>query len=164
MVSSGIPWYGLQLVIGCNKRNSGGRNWEASKWYIGRFKLAFWTWLSHCTGVCVCVCVSYLLTVCVFVCFRCKGSENMCAKFCPKCCICCLWCLEKCMKYLSQNAYTIIGVHDVCFVTSQGDKKPTYFMAIILWQCFVVESGRVFGMWRISVQNCETHTHTHTPF
>lgn len=30
-------------------------------------------------------------------------------KCCLKCCICCLWCLEKLLKFLNQNAYTIIG-------------------------------------------------------
>ena len=51
----------------------------------------------------------------VDVCCRCKGSENPCAQCCLKCCICCLWCLEKCMKYLNQNAYTIIGTCDFYF-------------------------------------------------
>ena len=41
--------------------------------------------------------------------FRVKDAENKCAEYCMKCCICCLWCLEKCLKYLNQNAYTIVG-------------------------------------------------------
>ena len=36
-----------------------------------------------------------------------KASEW--AKACNKCCICCLKCLEKFLKYISQNAYTVIG-------------------------------------------------------
>ena len=40
---------------------------------------------------------------------RLEGSDNKCAKCCLKCCICCLWCLEKILKYINQNAYTIIG-------------------------------------------------------
>lgn len=58
----------------------------------------------------ICICQQDL-THCDY-CFRCKGSDNACAKCCLKCCICCLWCLEKCMKYLNQNAYTIIGTCD----------------------------------------------------
>lgn len=41
---------------------------------------------------------------------KCEGSQNACAKCCLRCCICCLWCLEKVLKYLNQNAYTIIAI------------------------------------------------------
>lgn len=47
-----------------------------------------------------------------------KGSENECAKFCMKCCICCLWCLEKCLKYLNQNAYTVVAIQGTSFCKS----------------------------------------------
>ncbi|KAK3591236.1 hypothetical protein CHS0354_010601 [Potamilus streckersoni] len=47
-----------------------------------------------------------------------KGSENKCASFCMKCCMCCLWCLEKCLKYLNQNAYTIVAIQGTNFCTS----------------------------------------------
>ncbi|XP_041356726.1 choline transporter-like protein 1 [Gigantopelta aegis] len=47
-----------------------------------------------------------------------KGSENQCARFCMKCCICCLWCLERCLKYLNANAYTIVAVSGKNFCTS----------------------------------------------
>ncbi|ESO00101.1 hypothetical protein HELRODRAFT_192732 [Helobdella robusta] len=49
---------------------------------------------------------------------RCKGSENACARCCLKCCICCLWCLEKVLKFLHQNAYTIIAIEGTSFCTS----------------------------------------------
>lgn len=36
-----------------------------------------------------------------------KGSE--CAECGLKCCICCFWFLEKFLRYLNHNAYTVIG-------------------------------------------------------
>ncbi|KAK7508117.1 hypothetical protein BaRGS_00000356, partial [Batillaria attramentaria] len=47
-----------------------------------------------------------------------KNSENCCAQFCTKCCCCCLWCLEKCLKYLNANAYTVIAVSGRNFCSS----------------------------------------------
>ncbi|KAI0214390.1 Choline transporter-like protein 1 [Lamellibrachia satsuma] len=44
-----------------------------------------------------------------------KNAENDCAKCCLKCCICCLWCLEKFLKYLNLNAYTIIAIEGKSF-------------------------------------------------
>lgn len=51
----------------------------------------------------------------VFFLNRMKGSQNTCAKYTMKCCICCLWCLEKCLKYLNQNAYTVVGKNCLIF-------------------------------------------------
>ncbi|XP_025111130.1 choline transporter-like protein 1 isoform X2 [Pomacea canaliculata] len=47
-----------------------------------------------------------------------KRSENFCAQFCNRCCLCCLWCLEKCLKYLSASAYTVIAISGRNFCTS----------------------------------------------
>ncbi|XP_076441381.1 choline transporter-like protein 1 isoform X2 [Babylonia areolata] len=47
-----------------------------------------------------------------------KTADNCCANFCVKCCCCCLWCLEKCLKYLSANAYTVIAVSGRNFCSS----------------------------------------------
>ncbi|XP_060578387.1 choline transporter-like protein 1 isoform X1 [Ruditapes philippinarum] len=47
-----------------------------------------------------------------------KDAENKCAEYCMKCCICCLWCLEKCLKYLNQNAYTIVAIEGTNFCKS----------------------------------------------
>nr|XP_022317576.1 choline transporter-like protein 1 isoform X2 [Crassostrea virginica] len=47
-----------------------------------------------------------------------KGSQNTCAKYTMKCCICCLWCLEKCLKYLNQNAYTVVAIQGSNFCSS----------------------------------------------
>ncbi|KAH3695270.1 choline transporter-like protein 1 isoform X1 [Dreissena polymorpha] len=54
-----------------------------------------------------------------------KDSENQCAKYCMKCCICCLWCLEKCLKYLNQNAYTIIAIEGTSFCKSAAKSFTT---------------------------------------
>eukprot|EP00106_Octopus_bimaculoides_P014400 XP_014781842.1 PREDICTED: choline transporter-like protein 1 [Octopus bimaculoides] len=49
---------------------------------------------------------------------RFKKSESEVAKFCLKCCICCLWCLEKCLKFLNANAYTVVAIKGTSFCTS----------------------------------------------
>jgi solute carrier family 44 protein 1 (choline transporter-like protein) len=46
---------------------------------------------------------------------KCKGSENAVAQCCLKCCICCLWCLEQFLKFLNQNAYTVIAIEGKSF-------------------------------------------------
>ncbi|KAK2149879.1 hypothetical protein LSH36_433g03003 [Paralvinella palmiformis] len=47
-----------------------------------------------------------------------KGKENGCAKCCAKCCICCLWCLEKVLKFINQNAYTLIAMRGMNFCSA----------------------------------------------
>lgn len=47
-----------------------------------------------------------------------KGSE--CASCCLKCCICCFYCLEKFIKYLNHNAYTVIAIDGVNFCPAAG--------------------------------------------
>ncbi|XP_017777336.1 PREDICTED: CTL-like protein 1 [Nicrophorus vespilloides] len=42
-----------------------------------------------------------------------KGSE--CATCTLKCCICCFYCLEKFIKYINHNAYTVIAIDGVHF-------------------------------------------------
>jgi len=49
---------------------------------------------------------------------KCEGSDNSCAKCCLKCCICCLWCLERILKFINQNAYTIIAIEGTNFCKS----------------------------------------------
>ncbi|OWF34929.1 Choline transporter-like protein 1 [Mizuhopecten yessoensis] len=56
-----------------------------------------------------------------------KGSENQCAQYCLKCCICCLWCLEKCLKYLNQNAYTVVAIRGTNFCSSAKKAFLTLF-------------------------------------
>ncbi|XP_052775735.1 choline transporter-like protein 1 isoform X1 [Mya arenaria] len=54
-----------------------------------------------------------------------KNSENKCGEYCMKCCICCLWCLEKCLKYLNQNAYTIVAIEGKNFCQSAAKSFTT---------------------------------------
>jgi len=42
-----------------------------------------------------------------------KGSE--CASYTLKCCICCFYCLEKFIRYLNHNAYTVVAIDGVHF-------------------------------------------------
>lgn len=42
-----------------------------------------------------------------------EGSE--CASCCLKCCICSFWLLEKFIRYLNHNAYTVIAIESVNF-------------------------------------------------
>lgn len=47
-----------------------------------------------------------------------SAQDNKCADYCLKCCICCLCCLEKCLKFLNQNAYTVVAINGTSFCTS----------------------------------------------
>lgn len=47
-----------------------------------------------------------------------KGSE--CASCCLKCCICCFYCMEKFIRYLNHNAYTVIAIDGVGFCKAAG--------------------------------------------
>jgi len=47
-----------------------------------------------------------------------NASQNSCVKYMMKCCICCLWFLEKFMKFVNFNAYTIINIEGTPFFTS----------------------------------------------
>ncbi|CAD5111761.1 DgyrCDS1042 [Dimorphilus gyrociliatus] len=47
-----------------------------------------------------------------------RGKKTKCAEFMLKCCQCCLWCLEKALKFLNENAYTIITIRKTNFCKS----------------------------------------------
>ena len=47
-----------------------------------------------------------------------KASGSTTVEYLAKCCICCLWCLEKFMKFINSNAYTIIAIESVSFCTA----------------------------------------------
>ncbi|GFQ67947.1 CTL-like protein 1 [Trichonephila clavata] len=47
-----------------------------------------------------------------------KHQEWKCIAWCLKCCVCCLWCMEKCIRYLNHNAYTIVAIQGVGFCTA----------------------------------------------
>lgn len=60
-------------------------------------------------------------TVIEYVQSKVKGQETQCAKFCLKCCACCFWCLEKCLKYISRNAYILIALRGRNFCSAAAD-------------------------------------------
>lgn len=47
-----------------------------------------------------------------------KGSE--CAACCLKCCICGFWLLEKFMRFLNHNAYTVVAIESINFCPAAG--------------------------------------------
>lgn len=47
-----------------------------------------------------------------------KYQEYKCISWCLKCCTCCLWCMEKCIRYLNHNAYTIVAIQGANFCTA----------------------------------------------
>lgn len=44
-----------------------------------------------------------------------KHEDLKCVSWCLKCCTCCLWCMEKCIRYLNHNAYTVIAIQGIGF-------------------------------------------------
>lgn len=49
-----------------------------------------------------------------------KQNGNDCADCGLKCCICCFFCLEKFMRYLNHNAYTVIMIESISFCPAAG--------------------------------------------
>lgn len=49
-----------------------------------------------------------------------KGTGNECADCGLKCCICCFYCLEKFIRYLNHNAYTVIAIESINFCPAAG--------------------------------------------
>jgi len=54
-----------------------------------------------------------------------KDSENQLAKLIMKCCICCLWILEKLLRYLNYNAYSLVAINGTHFCRSACDAVAT---------------------------------------
>jgi solute carrier family 44 (choline transporter-like protein), member 1 len=48
------------------------------------------------------------------------GKGNSMAECLLKCCICCFWCLEKFIRYLNHNAYTVIAIESINFCPAAG--------------------------------------------
>lgn len=48
------------------------------------------------------------------------GKGNDLADCMLKCCICCFWCLEKFIRYLNHNAYTVIAIESINFCPAAG--------------------------------------------
>ena len=47
-----------------------------------------------------------------------KASGNTIAQYLNSALICCFWCLEKFLKFINSNAYTIISIEGVSFVSA----------------------------------------------
>ncbi|BFZ16524.1 hypothetical protein BsWGS_19563 [Bradybaena similaris] len=57
-------------------------------------------------------------TILIFITKRMKNSENSCGRFCLRCCCCCVFCVDKCLRYLSSNTYTVVAINGKNFCTS----------------------------------------------
>ncbi|WAR22764.1 CTL1L-like protein [Mya arenaria] len=92
----GLIWTS-EFIIACQQLVVCG---SVATWYFARDKSSLGCPIGDAIRLLIC---HHLGSVA----FGALNSENKCGEYCMKCCICCLWCLEKCLKYLNQNAYTI---------------------------------------------------------
>ncbi|KAK3788204.1 hypothetical protein RRG08_041210 [Elysia crispata] len=65
--------------------------------------------------------VQVIRTILEYIDSKLKGSENEVAKFLMKCLKCCFWCLEKVLRFITKNAYIMMGVHGKNFCASAKD-------------------------------------------
>lgn len=56
-----------------------------------------------------------------------KFEDNILANYMAKACACCLWMLERCLKYLNHNAYTVTAIEGTGFCSS----APIAFNTIV---------------------------------
>ncbi|XP_059615111.1 choline transporter-like 1 [Phlebotomus argentipes] len=49
-----------------------------------------------------------------------QDDGSQCAACCVKCCVCCFWGLEKFIRYLNHNAYTVIAIERINFCPAAG--------------------------------------------
>ncbi|XP_013403885.1 choline transporter-like protein 1 isoform X5 [Lingula anatina] len=123
----GLIWTS-EFIIACQQLVVAG---AVAKWYFTRDKKT----LKNPLGDAVCMLILHHMGSVAFGAFiitlvklprwilmylheKLNGSQNKCAQYCLKCCICCLWCLEKCLKFLNQNAYTIVAIRGTNFCSS----------------------------------------------
>lgn len=59
-----------------------------------------------------------------------KGSE--CAACCLKCCICGFWLLEKFIRFLNHNAYTVVAIESINFCPAAGIVSSAIYIIIII--------------------------------
>lgn len=66
-----------------------------------------------------------------------KGSE--CASCGLKSCICCFWFLEKFIRYLNHNAYTVIAIESVNFCPAAGIVRLTFLLRkyVLIFNIFI---------------------------
>ncbi|XP_050399950.1 choline transporter-like protein 1 isoform X2 [Patella vulgata] len=123
----GLIW-SSEFIIACQQLAVSG---AVAKWYFTRNKesvscvignsvgrMIVYHLGSVATGAVIITIVKLPRWILMYLSKRLKVSDSQCAKYWMKCCICCLWCLEKCLKYLSANAYTIVAISGQNFCTS----------------------------------------------
>ncbi|OWF46136.1 Choline transporter-like protein 2 [Mizuhopecten yessoensis] len=85
--------------------------WRAIRYHLG--SLAF--------GSFILAVVAMIRVVLEYLDHKLGKSENIVAKFVVKCLKCCFWCLEKCLKFLTKNAYIQMAIHGKNFCFSAKD-------------------------------------------
>jgi len=113
-----------EFIVACQQFIIGG---TVATWYFNRGKppmgvicnmmcrLIFHHLGSVAFGSFIILCVKLPRYILMYIKAKYSNQESQLAKFCLKCCICCLWCLEKCLKFLNQNAYVIIAIEGKSF-------------------------------------------------
>ncbi|XP_060069733.1 choline transporter-like protein 2 [Ylistrum balloti] len=85
--------------------------WRCFRYHLG--SLAF--------GSLILAIVAMIRVLLEYVDAKLKGTENAVGKFLLKCLKCCFWCLEKCLKFLTKNAYIMVAIHGKNFCSSAKD-------------------------------------------
>ncbi|XP_021362366.1 choline transporter-like protein 2 isoform X2 [Mizuhopecten yessoensis] len=85
--------------------------WRCFRYHLG--SLAF--------GSLILAIVAMIRVLLEYVDAKLKGTENPVGKFLIKCLKCCFWCLEKCLKFLTKNAYIMVAIHGKNFCSSAKD-------------------------------------------
>ncbi|KAL5021272.1 hypothetical protein ScPMuIL_000427 [Solemya velum] len=123
----GLIWTS-EFIIACQQLVISG---AVARWYFAREKnqlscvicnsighLCFYHLGSIAYGALIITLVKLPRWILMYLEKKTKNSQNSCAACCLKCCTCCLWCLEKCLKYLNQNSYTVIAIQGTGFCSS----------------------------------------------
>ena len=79
-------------------------------------------------------------------------SSNSLVKCGFKCCHCCLLCLEKCMKYISRNAYVLVINRGKNFMSASVDSFG--LLASNLMTVSVLKSVSTLFIWMGVLTNC----------
>ncbi|XP_069120221.1 choline transporter-like protein 2 isoform X5 [Argopecten irradians] len=85
--------------------------WRCFRYHLG--SLAF--------GSLILAIVAMIRVMLEYIDAKLKGTENPVGKFLIKCLKCCFWCLEKCLKFLTKNAYIMVAIHGKNFCSSAKD-------------------------------------------
>ncbi|RNA43074.1 choline transporter 1 isoform X2, partial [Brachionus plicatilis] len=123
----GLVWVS-EFIFGCQSMVIAG---SVSKWYFTRPKSALRApictaisrlFLYHlgsiALGSFLIVLVRIPRYILMYLQDKIKASKSTIAAFCSKGCICCLWCLEKFIKFINYNAYTVIAIEGKSFCAS----------------------------------------------